>query len=50
MNIAVTGGLGYIGSHACVEPGRDGHRLLITDNRANSKPSCRPGDIAAYPD
>ena len=39
MQVLVTGGLGYIGSHACVELARDGHRLLILDNLANSKPS-----------
>jgi UDP-glucose 4-epimerase len=39
MRIVVTGGLGYIGSHACVELARDGHRLVIVDNLANSKPS-----------
>jgi len=39
VNVLVTGGLGYIGSHACVELARDGHRLLVVDNLANSKPS-----------
>jgi UDP-glucose 4-epimerase len=39
MHVLVTGGLGYIGSHACVELARDGHRLLIVDNLANSRPS-----------
>jgi UDP-glucose 4-epimerase len=39
MHVLVTGGLGYIGSHACVELARDGHRLRILDNLANSKPS-----------
>ncbi len=37
MHVLVTGGLGYIGSHACVELARDGHRLLILDNLANSR-------------
>lgn len=37
MHVVVTGGLGYIGSHACVELARDGHRLLLVDNLANSK-------------
>jgi len=39
MRVLVTGGLGYIGSHSCVELARDGHGLLIVDNLANSKPS-----------
>jgi UDP-glucose 4-epimerase len=39
MYVLVTGGLGYIGSHACVELARDGHRILILDNLANSKRS-----------
>ncbi len=39
MHVVVTGGLGYIGSHTCVELARDGHRLLIIDNLANSKRS-----------
>ena len=37
MHVLVTGGLGYIGSHACVELARGGHRLTIVDNLANSK-------------
>jgi len=37
MHVLVTGGLGYIGSHACVELARDGHRLAVVDNLANSK-------------
>ncbi|MEK6245859.1 MAG: UDP-glucose 4-epimerase GalE [Pseudomonadota bacterium] len=40
MRIVVTGGLGYIGSHACVELARDGHRLVIADNLATSKHSA----------
>jgi UDP-glucose 4-epimerase len=39
MNVLVTGGLGYIGSHCSVELARAGHRLVIVDNLANSKPS-----------
>src|SRR5258705_7070359 len=39
MHVLVTGGLGYIGSHACVELARHGHRLLIVDNLANSRSS-----------
>ena len=39
MRVLVTGGLGYIGSHSCVELARAGHRLLVVDNLANSKQS-----------
>ena len=39
MHVLVTGGLGYIGSHACVELARDGHRLLILDNLSNARAS-----------
>jgi UDP-glucose 4-epimerase len=39
MHVVVTGGLGYIGSHCCVELARAGHRLRIVDNLANSRPS-----------
>jgi len=37
MNILVTGGLGYIGSHTCVELAKAGHDIVIADNLANSK-------------
>lgn len=35
----VTGGLGYIGSHTCVELLAAGHRVRILDNLSNSKPA-----------
>lgn len=38
MNILVTGGAGYIGSHTCIELLQDGHQLIIVDNFSNSKP------------
>jgi UDP-glucose 4-epimerase len=38
MNIMVTGGAGYIGSHTCVELIRAGHSILIFDNFSNSHP------------
>ena len=50
MHVAVTGGLGYIGSHACVELARDGHRLLILDSLANSKPAVLPRIRELAPD
>jgi len=42
MRVVVTGGLGYIGSHTCVELAREGSRLVIVDNFANSKLSVLP--------
>jgi UDP-glucose 4-epimerase len=37
MNILVTGGTGYIGSHTCVALLEAGHRVVIVDNLSNSK-------------
>ncbi|MFS0861478.1 UDP-glucose 4-epimerase GalE [Fredinandcohnia sp. 179-A 10B2 NHS] len=37
MKILVTGGAGYIGSHACVELVKAGFELVIVDNLSNSK-------------
>lgn len=37
MNILVTGGLGFIGSHTCVELLNAGHNVVIIDNLYNSK-------------
>lgn len=37
MNILVTGGLGYIGSHCCVELIENGYNVIIIDNLSNSK-------------
>ena len=36
MNILVTGGLGFIGSHTCVELIESGHNVIIVDNLINS--------------
>jgi len=36
MAILVTGGAGYIGSHACLELLRAGHDLVVVDNLSNS--------------
>jgi UDP-glucose 4-epimerase len=38
MNILVTGGAGYIGSHTCVALLEAGHSVIIADNLCNSKP------------
>lgn len=53
----VTGGLGYIGSHTCVELLAAGHRVTVVDNLSNSKPAVlerierivgsRPGFVQA---
>ncbi len=37
MNILVTGGAGYIGSHTCVELLKNNHTVIIADNLCNSK-------------
>lgn len=37
MNILVTGGAGYIGSHTCVALLEAGHKVIIADNLCNSK-------------
>ncbi|MBQ9106616.1 MAG: UDP-glucose 4-epimerase GalE [Clostridia bacterium] len=37
MNILVTGGTGFIGSHTCVELLASGHKVVIVDNLYNSK-------------
>ena len=38
MKILVTGGLGFIGSHTCVELLEIGEDLVIIDNFSNSSP------------
>ena len=37
MKVLVTGGLGYIGSHTCVELLEGGYEVIIVDNLSNSK-------------
>lgn len=37
MNILVTGGMGYIGSHTCVALVESGHTVIAADNLFNSK-------------
>jgi UDP-glucose 4-epimerase len=36
VNVLVTGGAGYIGSHSCVELLQAGHRVVVVDNLSNS--------------
>ena len=38
MKILVTGGMGYIGSHTCVELLNLGMEVVIVDNLSNSNP------------
>lgn len=38
MHILVTGGCGYIGSHACVALLAAGYRVVVVDNLSNSRP------------
>ena len=38
MNVLVTGGAGYIGSHTCVELLESGHSVVVIDNLCNSNP------------
>lgn len=48
--VLVTGGLGYIGSHACVALAEAGRRFVIVDNLANSSARVveRMADIVGY--
>ena len=47
MNILVTGGAGFIGSHTCVALLNEGHRVIAFDNFYNSKESVmsKPDNI-----
>ncbi|MDO8439387.1 MAG: UDP-glucose 4-epimerase GalE [Telluria sp.] len=51
MRILVTGGLGYIGSHTCVELIKAGHEPIAIDNLSNSSRSVldRVASIAEKP-
>ena len=35
MKILVTGGIGFIGSHTCVELLDSGHEIVVIDNLSN---------------
>ncbi|MDF2800640.1 MAG: galE [Anaerocolumna sp.] len=37
MNILITGGAGYIGSHTCIELLNNGYEVVVADNYCNSK-------------
>ena len=38
MNVLVTGGAGYIGSHTCLELLQSGYGVIVVDNLCNSSP------------
>jgi UDP-glucose 4-epimerase len=38
MNVLITGGAGYIGSHTCVELLNSGYDIIVMDNYSNSSP------------
>ena len=38
MNILLTGGAGYIGSHTIIELSNAGHSVVVVDNLSNSNP------------
>ncbi len=40
MNVLVTGGAGYIGSHTCIELLNNGLNVIIMDNYSNSSPEA----------
>ena len=42
MNILVTGGLGFIGSHTVIELIKNNHTTIIADNLINSKIDVSP--------
>lgn len=47
MNILVTGGAGYIGSHTLIELMAVGHSVVVVNNLSNSNPKslCRVESI-----
>ena len=38
MNVLVTGGAGYIGSHTCLQLLQEGYGVVVIDNLCNSNP------------
>ncbi len=48
-NLLITGGAGFIGSHTCLALLLAGHRLVVLDNFANSRPEAlrRVAELAA---
>ena len=52
MNILVTGGAGYIGSHTLIDLYRAGHTAVVVDNLSNSNPVAlrRVAEIIGVPE
>ena len=52
MNILVTGGAGFIGSHTLIELYQAGHTAVVVDNLSNSKPEAlrRVAEIIGVPE
>ena len=52
MNILVTGGAGFIGSHTLIELYKAGHTAVVVDNLSNSNPVAiqRVADIIGVPE
>ena len=48
MNILVTGGTGYIGSHICVELLENGYDVVVIDDFSNSKPDVLQGSMLSF--
>ncbi|WP_299614834.1 UDP-glucose 4-epimerase GalE [Pelagibius sp.] len=46
--VLVTGGAGYIGSHAVLACRQSGHRVVVLDNLSKGRRSLVPGDIPFY--
>ena len=46
MNVLVTGGAGYIGSHAAKKLIESGHRVVVLDNLERGHREAVPGDAA----
>lgn len=40
MNVLVTGGAGYIGSHTCIDLIKAGHNVVVVDNLVNASIKC----------
>lgn len=40
LNVLVTGGAGYIGSHTCLELVKAGYRVVVLDNLSNAHPEA----------